>query len=257
MDNTGATLAAPKNGILISKRLAEHLQADTGTLLRVESPYFNDRDEQRSLPVVGVIPQNLGMNAYMEISALQEFLGQGHLATSIMVSMDETSIPLLKEKYNDSMMINSIENRFSLLRQMQELMATSIGMIYVMFIFGIIIGFSIIYNTSVITLSERSRELASMMVLGMTPKEVLAVITFEQWFISIFGMLAGIPLTKSFMVGMADSMGNDVFGFTPEVHPDALFLAFLISVVSMVFAQQMAARKLRKLSLVEVLKSRE
>ncbi len=250
-------MAPPEDGILISQRLANLLQASTGALLTVESPYFKKPDERRVLPVVGVIPQSVGMNAYMEIAALQDFLGQGKLATSIMVSIEEDSIPSLKEKYNDSMAINGIENRLSLLRQMQELMASSMGMIYGMFIFGIIIGFAIIYNTSVITLSERSRELASMMVLGMTPKEVLAVITFEQWFVSIFGMLAGIPLTKAFLVGMADSVGNDVFGFTPELNLEALLLALVISVLCILIAQQMAARKLRNLSLVEVLKSRE
>jgi len=257
IDSTGNTVAPPEDGILISQRLANLLQASTGALLTVESPYFKKPDERRVLPVVGVIPQSVGMNAYMEIAALQDFLGQGKLATSIMVSIEEDSIPRLKEKYNDSMAINGIENRLSLLRQMQELMASSMGMIYGMFIFGIIIGFAIIYNTSVITLSERSRELASMMVLGMTPKEVLAVITFEQWFVSIFGMLAGIPLTKAFLVGMADSVGNDVFGFTPELNLEALLLALVISVLCIIIAQQMAARKLRNLSLVEVLKSRE
>jgi len=257
MDDGGKTVSLPENGLIISNRLADALQATQGTLLRIESPLFKDADEQKELRVLDVIPQTLGMNAYMEISALQDFIGQGELATSLMVSIQEESIPLLKEKYNDSKMINGIENRLSLLRQMKELMASYSGMIYSLFIFGIIIGFAIIYNTSVITLAERSRELASMRVLGMTPKEVLHVITFEQWVISFFGMLAGIPLTKAFMAGLADSMGNDVFGFTPELNPEALLLAFFITVASIIFAQLMAARKLKHLSLVEVLKSRE
>ncbi|RNC28918.1 MAG: hypothetical protein AWM53_01105 [Candidatus Dichloromethanomonas elyunquensis] len=256
-DSTGNTIPAPEQGILISKRLADLLLAEPGTLLTVESPYFTNRDERRVLPVVGVIPQNMGMNAYMEITALQNFLGQGKLATSIMISMEEGSIPVLEEKYNNSKMINSIENHLSMLRKMQELMASYMGMIYGMFLFGIIIGFAIIYNTSVITLSERSRELASMMVLGMTPEEVLGVITFEQWFVGFFGMLAGIPLTKAFLIGMADSVGNDLFGFTPELNQEALLLALVISVLCIIFAQRMAARKLRNLSLVEVLKSKE
>ncbi len=256
-DSKGRSVELPENGIIISQRLADLLQAGPGTTLAVESPWFKDSKEHKKISVAGIIPQNMGMNAYMEIASLQKFVGQGKLATSIMLSIEEESIPLLKEKYNDSRMINGIENRLSLLRQMKELMASYSGMIYSLFIFGIVIGFAIIYNTSVITLSERSRELASMMVLGMTPQEVLDVITFEQWFISFFAMLAGIPLTKAFMAAMANSMGNDVFGFTPEVNPEALIIAFLITVASILIAQLMAARKLKKLSLVEVLKSRE
>lgn len=257
LDNEGRTVKVPENGILISERLAKELQAGQGSLLWVESPLFRNPDEKKTISVEGIIPQNLGLNAYMEISSLQDFLGQGELATSLMLSIEEASIPLLKEKYNDSKMINGIENRLSLFRQMKELMASYTGMIYSMFLFGVVIGFAIIYNTSVITLSERSRELASMMVLGMTPKEVLNVITFEQWFISFFAMLAGIPMTQALMAAMAESVGNDIFAFSSEVNPDALIIAFIITVASILVAQLMAARKIRTLSLVEVLKSRE
>ena len=257
IDSSGKFVSAPENGLLISQRISDLLQADVGTILTVESPFFYKPDERKTLQVVGVIPQTLGMNAYMEISALQTFIGQGPLATSIILSIDEASIPLLAEKYNDTPMINSIENRVSLLNQMRELMASYAGTIYIMFIFGIVIAFAIIYNSSIITVSERSRELASMMVLGMTPEEVLEVITFEQWFISIFAMLAGIPLTKLFMVGIGSAVASDMFSFNPKITFDTLLIAFLITVVSMIFAQRMAARKLKKLSLVEVLKSRE
>ncbi|MGI6451413.1 MAG: ABC transporter permease [Desulfitobacteriia bacterium] len=257
IDSSGNALDPPAGGVLISERLAQLLEAEPGTVLTVEGPLFENAEIKKELAVQGVIPQNVGINAYMEISSLQEFLGQGELATALLLSIEEESIPLLKEKYNDSMLINSIENRLSLLRQMQDLMASYSGMYYALFLFGIVIGFAIIYNTSVITLSERSRELASMMVLGMSPQEVLDVITFEQWFVSFFAMLAGIPLTKGFMAAMAEAIGNDVFAFTPEVNADAIIIAFLITTASIVFAQLMAARKLQRLSLVEVLKSRE
>ncbi len=257
VDSSGKSVSAPDNGLLISQRLSDLLLADVGSTLTVESPFINESDDQKSLQVVGVIPQTLGINAYMEISALQSFLGQGPLATSIILSVEEDSISLLSEKYNDSSVVNSIENRVSLLNQMREMMASYAGTIYIMFIFGIVIAFAIIYNSSIITVSERSRELASMMVLGMTPEEVLEVITFEQWFISIFAMLAGIPLTKLFMLGIGQAIASDMFSFNPEITFDTLLIAFLITVASIIFAQRMAARKLKKLSLVEVLKSRE
>lgn len=257
LDSEGRNVSPPENGILLSDRLAKELQVSQGTTLTVESPFFQGSVQTQQVPVVGIITQSMGMNAYMEIASLQDFVGQGKLATSLMLSIEENRIPELKAKYNDSKLINGIENRLTLLQKMKELMASYSGMIYSMFLFGIIIGLAIVYNTSVITLSERSRELASMMVLGMTPKEVLDVITFEQWFISIFAMLAGIPLTKALMLGMADSMGNDVYGFSADVKPDALLIAFIITAASILIAQLMAARKLRSLSLVEVLKSRE
>jgi len=258
LDKDGRKMDLPGDGgILITDRLAKELQASAGTLLAVRSPFFENPDRPKFLAVTAIIPQSMGLNAYMEIRSLQKLVGQGPFATSVMLSIEEQHIPELKAKYNNSKVISNIENRLSLLRKMKELMATYRNMIYSLFIFGIVIGFAIIYNTSVITLSERSRELATMMVLGMTPKEVLNVITFEQWFVSIFAMLAGIPMTKAFMVALADSMGNDLFGFPAIVNKEALIIAFIITVISILIAQLAAARKLRTLSLVEVLKSRE
>jgi len=258
LDSDGSKMVLPEDGgILITDRLAKELQAGPGTLLAVESPFFANPDQPKTLAVAGIIPQSMGLNAYMEIESLHKLAGQGSFATSVMLNIEEQYIPELKAKYNNSKVISGIENRLSLLKKMKDLMATYASMIYSLFIFGIVIGFAISYNTSVITLSERSRELASMMVLGMTPKEVLNVITFEQWFVSFFAMLAGIPLTKAFMVAMADSMGNDLFGFPAIVNKEALIIAFIITVISILIAQLAAARKLRTLTLVEVLKSRE
>ncbi len=78
-----------------------------------------------------------------------------------------------------------------MLNKTREKLASVSGAISVLALFAVLIGFAVVYNSSIITLSERSRELASMMVLGMTPAEVLSVITFEQWFIGVCAMAAG------------------------------------------------------------------
>ncbi len=122
---------------------------------------------------------------------------------------------------------------------------------------GIIIGFSIIYSSSIIALSERSRELASMMVLGMTPAEVLEVITFEQWFIGLWGMIAGIPLARILLIGLSESMSTDMFVIPTDISIQSYLMGFLITSLSIWIAQRASARKIRSLSLVEVLKSSE
>ncbi|MGI5823434.1 MAG: ABC transporter permease, partial [Dethiobacteria bacterium] len=138
-----------------------------------------------------------------------------------------------------------------------EMMASYGSMIYLYSLVGIILGFSIIYISSIITTAERSRELASMMVLGMTPAEVLSVVTFEQWLISTLGILAGIPLAKLFMSGLSQAMSSDVFTIPPEITTSAYLEAAIVTVVSIWIAQKFAGRKIRRLSLVEVLKSAE
>lgn len=136
-------------------------------------------------------------------------------------------------------------------------MASYGSMIYIYALIGIIISFAIIYNSSVITLSERSHELASMRVLGMTPAEVLSVITFEQWFIAFFAILGGIPMSKMFLEGISQSISNDVYTMPTGITPSSFAIAFFVTVVSIWVAQRIAARKIARMSLVEALKAHE
>lgn len=253
----GRRIYPPKEGILLSQRLAQLLDADVGSRIHLESYLLKDPDQPPSVEVTGIIPQFMGLNAYMQLENLQSLLGQGNLVTTAMLSMDPGKIPLLYDEYQNSAAIAGIEDRNRMLKQLHELMATFSGTIYIMLLIGVVVGFAIIYNSSIITVSERSRELASMMVLGMTPQEVLAVVTFEQWFLSFFGMLAGIPLTKLLLVALAQSISNDVYSMPASFGGTTILVGFLITVASIWVAQRAAARRIGKLQIVEVLKAGE
>ncbi len=261
LDKKGQEIAPPVGGLLLSERLAQLLQAEPGMVLNIKSLPGDSaagEDEDKQLPVVGVVPQYLGLNAYMDLHALQDFFGEEGLATSFLLRMDEvTSIAHLQEKYRQSSLISNMDESRERIQKLKEMMASYGSMIYLYSLVGIILGFSIIYISSIITTAERSRELASMMVLGMTPAEVLSVVTFEQWLISTLGILAGIPLAKLFMSGLSQAMSSDVFTIPPEITTSAYLEAAIVTVVSIWIAQKFAGRKIRRLSLVEVLKSAE
>ncbi len=256
-DNKGNRVKPPTNGLLLSEKLAQSLDAQVGTKLRLESLMAKDPDAEKTVEVTGIIPQYIGLNAYMELNTLQNLLQQKNLITTIMLSIDEQSFSQLKEKYQSSTIIESLEDKNEVLRQSKEMMATFSSTIYILLVLGLIIGFAIIYNISTITVSERSRELASMMVLGMTPQEVLSVITFEQWLIGFLAMLSGIPVTKLLLVALSQSLKTDMFTMPTTLNTTSIVAAFLITAVCIRFAQLMAAQKIKKLSIVEVLKASE
>jgi len=254
LDKNYNKIEPPQDGLLLSERLADLLEADIGTILILNSPMLREINGKH-LEVVGIVPQYLGMNAYMELGAVQDFLRQGSVATSVMISMDEERIPALQQRYLESDVVVGVDDISQRLAQMQELMNTFGSTIYVFLVVGIIIGFAIIYTSSIITVSERSRELASMMVLGMTPKEVLSVITFEQWVLGIPAMVAGIPLAYILMASMAGAVSTDAYTMPVVITFYSYLLATFVTVSSIWIAQMAAARKVRGLSLVEVLKS--
>jgi putative ABC transport system permease protein len=246
----------PKTGVILTERLAGLLDAKVGTILNLESPMMKQAADKQ-IEVVAMIPQYVGMNAYMSFNAVQGMLGQGGIATSVMLNMEEQSIPQFQEKYIQSDLIAGIDQKHERLEKMQEMMKSYGSMIYIYMLLGIAIGFAIIYSSSIITVSERNRELASMMVLGMTPAEVLSVITFEQWFVGIPAMVVGIPLSKSMLYGMSRAVESDVFTMPVSIPFSSFVLGCLVTCGSIWVAQRVAARKIRGLSLVGALKSAE
>ena len=63
LDKNGREVAPPKDGLLLSERLAMLLDAKPGTMLNVESIlHSSDSWEDKKLPVAGIIPQYLGLN---------------------------------------------------------------------------------------------------------------------------------------------------------------------------------------------------
>lgn len=256
LDDDYNKILPPIEGLLLSERLAKLLDAQVGTRLKVESP-MKASDGAGYLEVAGIIPQYVGINAYMEIEALQGFLRQKGLATSFLINLDQEGVDVLREKYIGSKVVSTIDERSQRLDKFKEMMATYGSMIYIYSLIGGVIGFAIIYSSSVIALSERSRELASMMVLGMTPKEVLSVVTFEQWCIALPAMAMGVPVSKLMMAGMAESFSNDIYTMPQTLTSSSMVLAFVATGLSVWIAQKAVVRKIRNLSLVEVLKSAE
>lgn len=257
LDKEYRRIALPDHGILLSERLAMLLDARVGTELYLENLMLDSNEPDPKVEVVGIIPQYLGMNAYMELGVLQRLLGIPGLTTSLMVGIEPEGVAPLKEDYRQSSLVAAIDEQQTRLNQLREMMDLYGSMIYIYAFMGIIIGFAIIYSSSTISLSERSRELASMMVLGMTPAEVLEVITFEQWFVGIMGMVAGIPVARALINLMSQTMSTDMYTIPAAISAQSYFMGFVITSISIWIAQRASAKKISSLSLVEVLKSSE
>jgi len=280
-DADGRRVPLPERGLVLSERLADKLKVSPGSTLELESPYLRNGDDPVLVEVEQTIPQYLGMNAYMEAGALEDLLGQSSFATSFMLKIDgggstagrgdntiggraggtgdtvHDNISALRDRYMESDLVAAVDGIEERVREARELMETFGVAIYIYVLFGVVIAFAIIYSSSFIILSERNRELASMKVLGMTSQEVFSVITFEQWFISIFAILAGVPLAQLMMFSFASELSTDLYTIPADLSWEAFLMGVLITTASIWIAQRFALRKVKRLDLVEVLKTRE
>ena len=259
LDKSGQHVEVPDQGVLLSEHLAESLNVKAGDVIYVESPWRRDPlgEKGENLLVKGVVPQYVGLNAFMVDTELQRFLRQGEISTSMLVKMDQSEVGQIKSKYRNASNVSSIESLKDTGDKIRKMMDSFGFTVWLLAILGGITGFALIYNSSIISLSERKRELASLRVLGMTPREVLRVITSEQWTLFAFGILLGIPLAYGLDFSMAQSMSTDLYSLPTVLPPVALLGAAVGTAVSVLVAQSRAYYKIKSLPYVEILATRD
>jgi putative ABC transport system permease protein len=115
----------------------------------------------------------------------------------------------------------------------------------------------VVYNSARIALSERSRELASLRVLGYTRGEISYILLGE---LGVF-TLAAVPL--GFLIGrglcgyIAAKLGSDLYRVPLVLEPGTYAFAASVVLVSSCVSGLVVRRRLDRLDLVEVLKTRE
>ncbi|MHB8076370.1 ABC transporter permease [Desulfosporosinus fructosivorans] len=259
LDKNGQRVEVPDQGILLSERLAKSLNVKVGDVIYVESPFRRETlgEKGESLLVKGVVPQYIGLNAFMEEKELQRFLRQGKISTSMLVKMDQSEIGTMKSKYRNASNVTTMEDLKDSGDKIRKMMDSYGFTTWLLAFLGGITGFALIYNSSIISLSERKRELASLRVLGMTPSEVLKVITSEQWTLFAFGILLGIPLAYGLEMSMAQAMSTDLYSLPAVLPPVALLGAAVGTAFSVLVAQSRAYSLIKSLPYVEILATRD
>ena len=120
-----------------------------------------------------------------------------------------------------------------------------------------IIAFGVVYNSSRISLSERATELASLRILGFTISEVAVILLGEQAIIILLAFPVGIGFGAWIVSLLPAAFTTDLFRFPTVLTLKNFGLAVATISVVAVATGALIYRKLHKLDLIEVLKSRE
>jgi putative ABC transport system permease protein len=129
-------------------------------------------------------------------------------------------------------------------------------MIMFYMLFGGILGFALIYNATIIGISERTTEFASLRIMGFDKRDVYSMITKENFILAGIAMLAGIPLGAAMINGMVESFSSDMITFPVLLSPGIFLKAAAASILFVTIAQLATLRKVYNLNFIDALKSR-
>jgi putative ABC transport system permease protein len=120
-----------------------------------------------------------------------------------------------------------------------------------------IIAFGVVYNSARIALSERSRELASLRVLGFTREEISYILLGELGILTLAAIPLGFLVGRGMCAYIANSLQSDLFRIPLILEPDTYSFAALVVILSACVSALIIRRRLNRLDLIAVLKSKE
>ncbi|RYC11987.1 ABC transporter permease [Ciceribacter ferrooxidans] len=256
MDADMRPLEPPSSGLLVIGRVAEALELKVGDMVEVELVEKDHR--QIDVPVTGIVQSLVGIDAYMRIDALDRLIGDGRRISGARISVD----PVLKEALYDSvkntpavayiMLIGLSRQQF---RATIEKNIATMTTVYTTL--AIIVAFGLIYNSARIQLSERARELASLRVLGFTRTEVSSVLLTELAVVVLVAQPFGWLLGYLFSMLVIEGLASDLFRVPFVVNSQTFAIASLVVMGASLVSALIVRRRIDRLDLVSVLKSRE
>jgi len=256
LDADHRPLTLPDRGIVPSVALAEKLGVRRGDSLEVE--FLQGGRRTVTLEVTDLAHTYIGLGAFMEIGAVNRAMREGRVISSVNFSLDDNAVAPLYESVKGSPMVGAIGlQRISLanFRQtMDEMIWVSMS-IYV--VLAAVIAFGVVYNSARIQLSERARELASLRVLGFTRAEVSWILLGELTILTLISIPLGWLLGYGLAIVMLEEYASDLFRL-PFVISNATFgLSAAIVLGAAAFSALIVRRRIDRLDLIEVLKTRE
>ena len=273
-------MVAPAAGLVLSERVAQKLSLRTGDFVQVELMEHGNRVVEveisnvaqgpvgmpdtggpvtsGAIAVSGLAQSFVGLTAYMRLETLDRLLRDGKRISGARIQVDSAALPELYREIKRTPALASIalqgisRQRF---RDTIERNITTSTAVYVTL--AVIITFGVIYNSARIQLSERARELASLRVFGFTRAEVSSVLLIELAVIVLLaqplGWLLGYGLSWMVVQGFA----NDLFRIPLVVSSSTFAYSSLVVIAAAALSALIVRRRINRLDLVRVLKTRE
>jgi putative ABC transport system permease protein len=256
VDLSGEVVTLPPEGLVISKILGEVLGARPGDRLTVE--VLEGARPVREVPLVRLVDDYMGIAAWMEIDALHRLMREGGSVSGAHLMVDPARLAPLYDRLKRTPAVAGITLTEKALRSFRELSAQNFTLMTTFNVaFAAIIAFGVVYNAARISLSERARELASLRVLGFTIAEISLILLGELALVTFAalgpGLVLGWGLAELLLLGFS----SEVYRIPLVITPQAAAWSALVVLAASAFSGLAVRRRLDRLDLVAVLKTRE
>ncbi len=256
VDAQGTVLTPRPGTILLASRLAGQLDLAAGDAVTVE--FLGGRRETVTLPVGGISQQLIGIGAYLDLETADALFRRSPRTSVVNVTLDQNEVEAFQRAIKDiprlSGSIFMTENLQSFTETIDQNQSV---MISVYATLGLVITVGVAYNAARVQLSERARELASLRILGFGRGEVAYILIGEVMLLALLAQPLGWWIGAMIARLMTRQFSSDLYVIPLVLEPSTFTYASLVVLAATAGSLLLVRRRLDRLDLVAVMKTRE
>jgi putative ABC transport system permease protein len=232
------------------------LHVRRGQRVRVE--VLEGEQPVREVPVSALVTEYGGTNAYMDVNALRRLLREGDHLTGAFLFVQQDRMEELYRTLKDTPHVSAITIKEASVKSFRDTIAENLGRIrFFNIMFATVIAFGVVYNSARISLAERSRDLATLRVIGFTRAEISAILLGELAVVTLAAIPLGLVIGYLFAAWAVLGLDTEVYRIPLIIHRATYGFAVLIVLVGAVISGLLVRERLDHLDLISVLKTRE
>ena len=251
---TGEPITMEDTGVYIDQKLSELLKVSVG------DTFFLDGDARGDVTVAGIYEHYTGHFIYMTPSYYEQTLHADSEPNAYLMNFTSDDIDTCNAIFEKLLSMNGVATT-SRMRDTQDTYMHSMErvdfVVVIIILAAAALAMVVLFNLSNINITERQRELATIKLLGFYDKEVSAYVYRENIVLTVFGILMGCFMGHWLHIYLVRSTEIDLMMFGRQTAPSAYVYAAILTMLFSVLVNVLAHFKMKKIDMVESLKSAE
>jgi putative ABC transport system permease protein len=250
---SGEWVDLPTEGLLVGAALEDLLGVTTGDTVTVMLGAGAEVTEE----IAGFVDEPLGTMAYLSRDRAETLAGVSLPATSALLSYEEGADPkTLRTELTALPEVAAFEDANAIYVVVKDSMILFYAFVGVMLVFGAAMAFALIFNAMSVNIAERSREVATMLAVGVERRSISRYITTENLLVAALGIPIGLVAGYFTSKAAMSSFSSDMFAFDLYIKPTTYLWAAVAILVVALLAQLPGLRAVRRLNIPKITKER-
>ena len=241
-----------EEGIIITPKIASRFNVEVGDILTIE-----DSNKGKYKIKVGAITENYVSN-YIYMSKEQyKKIFKKDISYNVVVSKNTKDNNKIAKELLESKEVLAINFSNELLKTANEMVKGLDEVVILLVVISCMLAITVLYNLTNINISERTREIATLKVLGFRDYESNEYIYRETMINVVIGIILGLIITPPLHNMVMGYLEVDTLVFLKTIKLESYIYATVLTFIFALIMQIVTYYKIKKIDLIEPLKSVE